>query len=100
MEQKKKENRKKEGGKLKMEGGNVTKRGEDFFVLFLFLFFVSDLLLLLLLFCSLFKRTEICFGSTKMEIFYRRKAFYAGKKIRKNDFAPSEKSACYVSLDY
>ena len=26
-----------------------------------------------------------------MEIFYREKAFHAGKKIRKNDSAPSEK---------
>ena len=26
-----------------------------------------------------------------MEIFYREKAFHAEKKIRKNDFAPSEK---------
>ena len=31
-----------------------------------------------------------------MEIFYREKAFHAGKKIRKNDFAPSEKYACYA----
>ena len=40
---------------------------------------------------SLFKMTKISFGSTKMEIFYREKAFDAGKKIRKNAFAPSEK---------
>ena len=32
-------------------------------------------------FCfSLSKTTEICFGSTKMGIFYREKAFHAGKK--------------------
>ena len=38
-----------------------------------------------------FKTTEICFGSTKMEIFYREKAFHAEKKkIRKNDFAPQK----------
>ena len=43
-----------------------------------------------------FKMTEICFGSTKMEIFYREKAFHAGKRIRKNDFAPSEKFYCYA----
>ena len=35
--------------------------------------------------------TEICFGSTKMEIFYLEKAFNTGKKIRKNDFAPEKK---------
>ena len=31
-----------------------------------------------------------------MGIFYREKAFKAGEKIRKNDFAPSEKYACYA----
>ena len=31
-----------------------------------------------------------------MGIFYQEKAFHAGKKIRKNDFAPSEKYACYA----
>ena len=50
-------------------------------------------------FCfSLLKTTKICFGSTKMAIFYREKAFHAGKKIRKNDFAPSEKYACYAPV--
>ena len=42
-------------------------------------------------FFSLFKTMKICSGSTKMEIFYWEKAFHAGKKIRKNDFASSEK---------
>ena len=40
------------------------------------------------LFFFFFKTTEICFGSTRMGIFYREKAFHAGKKVRKNDFAP------------
>ena len=31
-----------------------------------------------------------------MEILDQEKAFYAGKKIRKNDFAPSEKFSCYA----
>ena len=31
-----------------------------------------------------------------MEIFYWEKTFHAGKKIRKNDFAPSEKFSCYA----
>ena len=62
----------------------------SFFVLFLFCF-------VLFCFCfSLLKTTKICFGSTKMLIFYREKSFNAGKKIRKNDFAPSEKYACYA----
>ena len=40
-------------------------------------------------FCfSLFKKTKICFGSTKIE----NQNFLPGKKIRKNDFAPSEKN--------
>ena len=76
-----------------MEVGKAIKRGEDpFFFCFVCLFF----------FCfSLSKTTEICFGSTKMVIFYRQKlAFHAGKKIRKNDFAPSEKYACYTPVIY
>ena len=36
----------------------------------------------------LLKTNEICFGSSKMGIFYLEKAFHAGIKIRKNDFAP------------
>ena len=47
-------------------------------------------------FFLLFKTTEICFGSTKMGIFYREKAFHVGKKIRKNDFAPSVKYFSYT----
>ena len=78
----KKQNRKREGGKLKMEEGKVTKsyklrRGLFFFSFFLLLF--------------IFKTTEICFGSAKTGIFYWGKVFHAGKKIRKNDFASSEK---------
>ena len=48
-------NGKREGGKLKMEGGKVIKWSEDFFFFFFFFFCLS-----------LFKSTEICFGSTKM----------------------------------
>ena len=51
----------------------------------------------LLLFCfSLFKTTKISFWCTKMAIFYLEKGFHAGKKIRKNDFAPSEKNSYYA----
>ena len=74
----KKENRKREGWKLKMEGGKVTKWGENFFFFFFFAFHFS-------------KTNEICFESTKVGIFYQEKAFHAGKKFRKNDFASSEK---------
>ena len=68
-----------------MEVGKVMKRGDDFFSFFFFFFCFA-----------LLKTTEICFGSTKMGIFYREKTFHAGEKIRKNDFAPSEKYACYA----
>ena len=76
----KKENQKREGGKFKMEGGKDTKWGE-----YLFCF-------------SLFKTIEICFGCTKMGISYwkKNKHFTPGKKIRKNDFATSEKYSCYA----
>ena len=67
-----------EGGKLKTEGRKIIKGGEDlFFVLFC---------LFLLFFCfSLFKTSQICCGSTKMEIFYR------GKKSGKKWLCPLRK---------
>ena len=37
---------------------------------------------------SLFKTTEICFGSTKMEVFYQKKAFHAGIKSAKMTLPP------------
>ena len=66
----KKENCKREGGKLKMEGGKSSKmrRGHIFFFFFCF---------------SLFKTMKICFEATKMEIFYGEKAFHARKKQEK-----------------
>ena len=67
-----------------------------FIYLFIHLFYLFHFYFYFLFFCfSLFKTTEICLGSSKMEIFYRENAFHAGKKIRKNDFAPSEKYAFY-----
>ena len=57
----KKENRKREFGKL--EGERLQNEERTFFLLF--------------------KTTEICFGSIKMGIFYREKAFHAGKKSGK-----------------
>ena len=73
---------------MRMEGGKVTKCGEDFFFPACFCFCYS-----------LFKTTEICCGSTKIGIFYWEKVFHAGKKIRKNDFAPSEKYSSYAPGD-
>ena len=43
-----------------------------------------------LLFFSLLKRTEICFGSTKIRIFYREKAFHFGKKSGKITLPPQK----------
>ena len=60
---------------------------ERFFLFFIFCF-------------SLFKTTRICFGSTKVDIFYREKSISRREKkeIRKNDFASSEKFSCYVPM--
>ena len=65
-----KENRKKgkrKGRKLKMDGKKLQNEERTFCF-------------------SLFKTTDICFGSTKIGIFYREKSFHAGKKIMKNYF--------------
>ena len=85
--------KKRQGKGVKIEqkrwkiGNGSRKTSEKEVRTFFFFFF----------FCfSLLKMTKMCFGSTKMGIFYREKAFHAGKKIRKNDFAPSEKYACYA----
>ena len=69
-------------GKCKREGGKVTKWEEDLF--FFFFFFFS--------FCFLlFKTTKIVFWSTKMEIFYREKAYFMpGKKSGKMTLPPQK----------
>ena len=54
-------------------GGKVTQWGEDFFFFFFF---------------SLFKTSEICFGSTRMETFYRDKAFHARGKNQEKWLCP------------
>ena len=45
---------------------------------------------------GILKTTKICFVSTEIGIFYREKAFHAGKKIRKKHLAPSEKYSSYA----
>ena len=66
-----------------MDGGKVTEWGEDFFCFCLFVCFFF--------FCfSLFNTTKICFESTRMEIFYREKAFHGGEKIRKLTLPPQK----------
>ena len=42
------------------------------------------------------KRLKFCFGSTKMEIFYREKAFHTGKKSGKMNLPPQKKFSCYA----
>ena len=88
---KKKENWKKEGGKLKKKEKKLQNDEKTFLLLlllllllFFFFFFFLILFIYFFFFCfSLFKTTEICFGSTKIEIFYQEKAFHAGKKSGK-----------------
>ena len=71
-----------------MEVGKVIKRGEDFFDFFFFFFFF---------FFSPLKTTDICFfWSNKNGNFLPGKNILRREKIRKNDFAPSEKYACYA----
>ena len=70
-----KENCKRKGGKLKMEGRKSLKMRTFFF--FFFLLFT-------------FQTTKICFGATKMEILYQEKAFHAGKKSGKMTLPPQK----------
>ena len=73
----KKENCKTQGGKLKMEGEKLENKERTFFFFF---------------FClSLSKTTKICFGSTKMEIFYREKAIHSEKKNQEKWLCPLRK---------
>ena len=59
----------KERWKIEMEGGKSSKmRRGPFFFLFFFLLFT-------------FQNDKNLFWVIKMEIFYREKAFHAGKKI-------------------
>ena len=51
-------------------------------------------------FFSLFKTTKFVLGLPKWNFFYREKAFHARKKIRKNDFAPSQIFSCYAPISF
>ena len=80
------EKRGKEKGKMgKKEGKSKKGRGKiencTIWGFFCFCFFWGGLF-------SRFKTTEICFGSTKMGIFYRAKAFHAVKKSGKITLPP------------
>ena len=66
-----------------MEEEKVGKWVEDLFIFILFIY---------LFFCfTLLKTTKICFGGTKIEIFYREKAFHAGKKNQEKMTLPLRK---------
>ena len=80
-----KENRKREDGKLKI-GGKVAKWGEDLvFVLFLFLFLLFT-----------FQNHWNLFRVYQNGNFLSGKSISHREKIRKNDFAPSEKFSSYA----
>ena len=84
-------NCKMKGEKFEMEVVKIIKSGEDFFFLFFFSFSFF-----FFFFCfSLLKTTEICFRLPKWK-FSTGKNILRREKIRKNDFAPSEKYACYA----
>ena len=59
-------------------GKRYKKEVRTFWTLFFFFAF------------TLLKTTKICFGSTKMGIFYREKAFHTGKKSGKMTLPPQK----------
>ena len=100
--------RKMEKGKVKIENGKgkVTKGGEDF-VLFCFVFvfcFLFCFCFVLFCFCLFvclfllftFQNDWGLFWVYQNGNFLPGKSVCAGEKIRKNDFAPSEKYGCYA----
>ena len=66
------------------------KMSRGLIILFIYLF--------IYLFClSLFETTEICLGSTRMDNFTRKNHISCWDKIRKPDFASSEKYYSYAT---
>ena len=76
--------------KLKMEGERYENEQRTSF-LFVFVFCLFCLFVCLFFCLSLFETTEICLGSTKMDNFPGKNHISCLEKIRKPDFAPSEK---------
>ena len=74
----KKENQKRKSGKLKMEGEKLQTEKRTFPP------------------PHFSKPLKFVLGLPKWEFFYRKKAFHLGKKIRKNNFALSEKYFFYA----
>ena len=67
-------------------------------LLFIYFFNYLFIYLFIYLFClSVFETTEICLGSTKMDNFTRKNYISCWEKIRKSDFAHSEKYSSYTT---
>ena len=78
-----------------MEEEKVWKRAEDFF-LFIFLIIYLFIYLFILL-VTFWNHWNLCLGSTKMDNFTRKIHISCWEKIRKPDFAPSEKYSSYTT---
>ena len=93
-----KENLKRKVENLKRKEEKLQNEERTFFVLFCFVFvFLFVCLFGWFFFAFHFsKRLKFVFGLLKWEFFTGKKVFHAEKKIRKNDFAPSEKYSCYA----
>ena len=76
-----------------MEGGKVIKIVGD-------LFFFFSLFKTFFFFFHFSKRLKFVLGLPKWGFSTEKIAFHARKKIRKNNFAPSEKYACYAPCQF
>ena len=76
-----KENYKREGGKLEMEVGKVIKSGEDFFFFFFFFLFAFHF----------WKRRKCVLGLPKWEFSTGKKHFTPWKKLGKMTFSPQNR---------
>ena len=91
----KKENLKGKKWKIENGRGKVWKQAEDFF-LFIFLIIYLFIYLFILL-VTFWNHWNLCLGSTKMDNFTRKIHISCWEKIRKPDFAPSEKYSSYTT---
>ena len=70
-----------------MEGEKVEKLQNEVRTFFFFFFFFAF---------RFSKPQKLVMGLLKWKFSIGEKTFHAGKNIRKNDFAPSEKFSCYA----
>ena len=88
LEKRGKENCKRKGGKLKMEGGKVTKWGEDLFFFFFFFFFLFSFFFF---FASHFsKPLKYVLGLLEWTFSTGKKHFTPGKKSGKMTLPPQK----------